>query len=190
MTLTIDLVPHMDAGDRNAWSGDQNVRPLTELGRQQAEAIAKALSGDPIDALYASPALRCHQTLGPLAERLGLGTTTLPEFGEESWRSPDGWPEQPSASGLQGPLGGLYVAGHAAGRAMAGVERIRAERGGGRAVVCSHGHIIPNLIAYLVGAHGLTDVQHLKQRGQWYQVRFDGGGAEAELREVNGDFPR
>ena len=32
MTLIIDLVPHLDAGDRTKWQGDQNVRPLTHLG--------------------------------------------------------------------------------------------------------------------------------------------------------------
>ncbi len=37
---TIDLVPHMDAGDRTKWQGDQNVRPLTDLGRRQAAAMA------------------------------------------------------------------------------------------------------------------------------------------------------
>jgi 8-oxo-dGTP diphosphatase len=180
MTLIIDLVPHMDAGDRNAWTGDQNVRPLTELGRRQAEAIAEALTGDPIDALYASPALRCHQTIGPLAKRLGLEIETLAEFGEESWRLPDGWPKGPND-----PL----IAGHAAGRAMAGIERIRKERAQGRVVVCSHGHIVPNLIAYLVGAHALTDVQDLKQRGQWYQIRFEGQTVEADLRQAAGVFP-
>jgi 8-oxo-dGTP diphosphatase len=181
MTLTIDLVPHMDAGDRNMWTGDQNVRPLTDLGQQQAEVIAEALTGNPIDALYASPALRCHQTIGPLANRLGLDIETLAEFGEEAWRLPDGWPKGPDAP---------FIAGHAAGRAMAGIERIRAERQHGRVVVCSHGHIIPNLIAFLIGAHGLTDVRDLKQRGQWFQVRFDGQAVEVELREAPGVFPR
>ena len=33
MTLTIDLVPHMDAGDRKQWQRDQDERPLSALGR-------------------------------------------------------------------------------------------------------------------------------------------------------------
>ena len=43
MTLTIDLLPHLDAGDRTTWQGDQNERPLSELGLRQAGA-AKGLS--------------------------------------------------------------------------------------------------------------------------------------------------
>ena len=61
MTI-IDLVPHMDAGDRNVWQGDQDERPLTDLGWEQARAQAEALAGEKIDALYTSPALRARQT--------------------------------------------------------------------------------------------------------------------------------
>ena len=32
MTLTIDLVPHMDAGDRTQWRQNQDERPLSALG--------------------------------------------------------------------------------------------------------------------------------------------------------------
>jgi 8-oxo-dGTP diphosphatase len=181
MTLAIDLVPHMDAGDRDAWEGDQNVRPLTDLGRRQAAAMADALATGAIDALYASPALRCRQTLEPLAERLGLSIDILPELGEEAWRRPDGWPDGP---------GGAYVAGHAAGRAMAGIEHVRADRTDGRVVICSHGHIIPNLIAFLIGAHALANVPDLKERGQWYQVRFGDNGVQIELRQADGLFPK
>ena len=73
MTLIIDLVPHLDAGDMTKWQGDQNVRPLSELGRRQAAAIADALGEEQVDALYSSPALRCRKSLEPLAERFGLG---------------------------------------------------------------------------------------------------------------------
>ena len=41
MTLTIDLVPRMDGGDRTKWQGDQHVRPLTDLGWRQAAAMAE-----------------------------------------------------------------------------------------------------------------------------------------------------
>ena len=42
MTLTIDLIPHLDAGDRTQWQGDQNQRPLSDLGLRQAHALAEA----------------------------------------------------------------------------------------------------------------------------------------------------
>ena len=83
MTFTIDLVPHMDAGDRNTWPGDQDERPLSDLGLRQAAALADALRWAPIDALYAGPALRCRQTLDVLSESLGLLVNVLPELDEK-----------------------------------------------------------------------------------------------------------
>ncbi|MEX2159625.1 MAG: histidine phosphatase family protein [Dehalococcoidia bacterium] len=183
MTVTIDLVGHMDAGDRSAWQGDQDERPLSELGRRQAEAIADALGSEPVDALYAGPALRCRQTLEPIARQAGLSIVTLQEFGEETWRLPEGWRESSDQIVRSAVLGS-----HAAGQALAGIEKIRAERVEGRAVVCSHGHIIPALAAFFVGAHGLEGVGERSQRGQWYRVRIDGARVGVELR-MTAQFP-
>ncbi len=44
MTLTIDLLPHLDAGDRTTWHADQNERPLSELGLRQARALTDSLA--------------------------------------------------------------------------------------------------------------------------------------------------
>lgn len=114
MTI-IDLIPHMDAGDKALkaqWQGDHNERPLVDLGRQQARAQADALSGESIDALYSSPALRSRQTLEPLAESLGLEIIVIEGLGdEETWHVPDGWDPDHER--------GVNVAPHAAGMAMA-----------------------------------------------------------------------
>ncbi|ARC57825.1 Phosphoserine phosphatase 1 [Frondihabitans sp. 762G35] len=45
---------------------------LTDLGREQAEALAEALRQEPLDALYASTLARTHQTAAPLARERGL----------------------------------------------------------------------------------------------------------------------
>jgi probable phosphoglycerate mutase len=45
---------------------------LTDLGHQQAAALAERLSGEPIVAVYASQAIRARQTAAPVAEKLGL----------------------------------------------------------------------------------------------------------------------
>ncbi|WP_326567581.1 histidine phosphatase family protein [Amycolatopsis rhabdoformis] len=46
--------------------------PLTELGQEQAKALAGRLAAEPIVAVYASQATRAQQTAAPLAEVLGL----------------------------------------------------------------------------------------------------------------------
>lgn len=182
MTLTIDLVAHLDAGDREQWPGDQDERPLTELGWAQARALADAMSSNQIAALYAGTALRCRQTLEPLAERLGLTVNVCPELGEkQSWRLPSGW----------GP--GPGDAAHAAGMALRGIDKLRTLHPNETVVACSHGHVIPALVAYLVAVHDLRDVAQItlvlpsrrrERRGQWYRLRFDGRRVKIELREA------
>jgi 8-oxo-dGTP diphosphatase len=181
VTLIIDLVPHMDAGDRDTWQADQDTRPLTESGQRQARAQADALAAAPVDALYAGPALRCRQTLQPLAERVGLEIAVLAEIGEfQAWRAPGGW----NADGNRGG----NVAAHGAGSAMAAVTRMRALHERGRVVACSHGHVIPALVSFLIAAHGLAGVSELTKRGQWYRLGFEDERVQIELREVEG-FP-
>jgi probable phosphoglycerate mutase len=45
---------------------------LAPLGRQQAEALARWLAGEPIDAIWCSPMRRALETAEPLARGLGL----------------------------------------------------------------------------------------------------------------------
>jgi broad specificity phosphatase PhoE len=45
---------------------------LTQLGRQQAEAAARALAEHGVDQVFVSPLTRTHQTAAPLAALLGL----------------------------------------------------------------------------------------------------------------------
>ena len=66
------LVRHAKAGDRNAWSGDDRDRPLSKSGRRQAKALVPLLSTRPIERVLSSPALRCVQTVRPIADERGL----------------------------------------------------------------------------------------------------------------------
>ncbi len=185
MTI-IDLVPHMDAGDRNAWQGDQNERPLVDFGWEQARAQADALAGEPggepIDALYSGPSLRARQTLEPLAENLGLEIEILDGIGDgETWHVPDGWEPKNNR--------GANVAPHAAGMAMSALWDIQLAHPDGRVVACSHGHVIPALISFLIAAHDLEDVPDSEGRGQWYRIRLDGADViSVELLEA-AEFP-
>jgi 8-oxo-(d)GTP phosphatase len=69
------LVRHAIAEDRQGWRGDDARRPLTARGRTQslrlADLLERMLDGVTLVALRSSPALRCVQTLEPLAERVG-----------------------------------------------------------------------------------------------------------------------
>lgn len=78
--MTIYLVRHAAAGDRYRWSGDDLERPLDDRGRIQAEAVAETLAGEGVTRLLSSRAVRCLQTLGPLAHRLDLDIEPTPEL--------------------------------------------------------------------------------------------------------------
>lgn len=70
--MTIYLVRHAKAGSRKAWSGDDQLRPLSKTGRAQARAIAKALADTGITRIVSSPFVRCRDTIEPLAQRVGV----------------------------------------------------------------------------------------------------------------------
>jgi 8-oxo-dGTP diphosphatase len=76
------VVRHAKAGDRSDWSGDDRLRPLTKSGERQAEALADALEGEPVDAVLSSGYLRCVQTVEPLANRRKLPVERVSELEE------------------------------------------------------------------------------------------------------------
>jgi 8-oxo-dGTP diphosphatase len=75
------LVRHADAGHRGGAHPDE-LRPLTAKGERQAAGLAEALVDSHPTHLYASPFLRCVQTLEPLGQRLGLEVVERPELAE------------------------------------------------------------------------------------------------------------
>jgi broad specificity phosphatase PhoE len=81
--MALHLVRHADAGVRPGWSGPDDLRPLTGRGRAQAERLADALDDVPLDQVLSSPALRCSESVTPLAERRGLSVAGHPALAED-----------------------------------------------------------------------------------------------------------
>jgi 8-oxo-dGTP pyrophosphatase MutT (NUDIX family)/phosphohistidine phosphatase SixA len=63
----IALVRHAKAGDRQAWTEDDRLRPLTRKGKIQAEGLDALFDDLEIDRALSSPYVRCVQTIRPLA---------------------------------------------------------------------------------------------------------------------------
>jgi phosphohistidine phosphatase len=72
--LQLHLLRHADAGDPEAWTGDDAARPLSEKGVAQAERLATFLNGVRyrVDAVITSPKVRARQTAEIVADGLGL----------------------------------------------------------------------------------------------------------------------
>ena len=56
--------------------------PLDPVGERQAELLADRLVHERVDAIYVTSLQRTHQTAAPLAERLGLDLTEVPDLRE------------------------------------------------------------------------------------------------------------
>lgn len=71
-SAVIYLVRHAKAGERRVWDGNDVDRPLSKTGWKQSAAVARRLAKKHPTALYASPYVRCMQTLEPLGDLVGL----------------------------------------------------------------------------------------------------------------------
>ena len=68
----IYLLRHAHAGSKKNWEGPDDQRPLSATGRREAAGLVVRLAALPVSTVLSSPALRCRQTVGPLAEQRGL----------------------------------------------------------------------------------------------------------------------
>jgi len=80
--VTLFLIRHAVAGVRDNRNPSDDRRPLDAIGIDQAHAIADSWAGGAIEAVFSSPALRCVQTVEPLAASLGLTVNVAPELFE------------------------------------------------------------------------------------------------------------
>ncbi|WP_347350762.1 NUDIX hydrolase [Intrasporangium sp.] len=122
-TWPLALVRHARARPREAWRGDDRLRPLTAAGTRQAATIAGVLAAYGISRLVTSPSVRCSATLEPYAARAGLRL-----------RAKDGLSEE----------------GYAADPARAARHLAAALRRATPAALCTHGPVLPDLLGRLV----------------------------------------
>ncbi len=117
--MTLSLVRHAKAGSRSRWEGPDADRPLDARGRDQAAALAAHLVEQRPARVLSSRYLRCTQTVGPTAIRLGLEVEVHDALAE----------------------------GSSAKAALVLLDEL-AQAGTG-AVLCSHGDVIPDVISRL-----------------------------------------
>jgi 2,3-bisphosphoglycerate-dependent phosphoglycerate mutase len=120
---------------------------LAARGHEQAQRVVQALAGQPVDALYSSPARRARETAAPLAAALGLPVSVEPGIAEFDAGDGSYVPvEELKAEGdpryaklVHGDLWSEHVDPAAfRERVVAALERIAAAHPGGRAVLFTH----------------------------------------------------
>jgi 8-oxo-dGTP diphosphatase len=142
--MRLYVVRHAHAGSRSSWDGPDMTRPLTNRGRQQAEAIAADLRSAGVTRLVSSPYRRCTQTLDPLAAELDLRVASDERLTE-------------GAGGEQ---------------ALALADELCKEPEA--AVVCSHGDVIPELLRIFKATTARFRDPFIWPKGSTWVVTWDG----------------
>jgi probable phosphomutase (TIGR03848 family) len=141
---------------------------LTDRGREQAQAVAQRLGSLPIEYVVTSPLQRCGQTVGPLAQKLGL--TAEPDaallevdYGEWTGRALSELLKEPlwrvvqqhaSAAVFPGGEGLAQVQYRAVAAVRARDARLAQQHGRDVLwVACSHGDVIKSVLADAFGIH-------------------------------------
>jgi 8-oxo-dGTP diphosphatase len=66
------LLRHCKALPRTEWDGDDSKRPLDLVGIKQSELLIQNLAPFDIEELHSSDAVRCYESINPLAKSLSL----------------------------------------------------------------------------------------------------------------------
>jgi 8-oxo-dGTP diphosphatase len=147
-TKTVVIVRHGLAGRKSRYKGDDRERPLDKRGRAQAESLVGLLLAFGVTEIHAAPRRRCHQTLEPLAEELGVKIQDEPTLTEEA-----------------------YADSHHAGRRRV----IEIAKGDGTPVICTQGKVIPDLIAWWCDRDGVRPDKSRNRKGSAWVMSLAGG---------------
>lgn len=133
-TFPLIALRHAKALSRSEWDGPDAARPLSARGERQAKSIVGPLRAFGVRRIVSSDAVRCMQTVTPLAKALGRKIVPSPELSQDAWE--DGTGDV---------------------RAVVG-KRVRARK---PAVLCSHGPVLPDILAELALATGTMHGSYL-----------------------------
>jgi len=82
--MRVHLVRCASAVELAGWQGAGGARPLSEQGRGEAAGLVPFLAGRSIARIFAAPALRCRETLAPLAAERALPVQVDDRFDEDA----------------------------------------------------------------------------------------------------------
>jgi 8-oxo-(d)GTP phosphatase len=147
-TQTVLVVRHASAGSKSRFSGDDKMRPLDKKGRAQAEALVGQLTAFGPSDVYAADRVRCHQTVEPLAEELGVIICNEPTLTEEAYAEN---PKRARRRIVQ----------------IAGLHRTP--------VICTQGKVIPDLIQWWCDRDGVRPDKSRNRKGSTWVLSLAAG---------------
>ena len=144
--MNVYLVRHAVAVGRSQWHADDALRPLTKRGQRQSAGLLDLLTAGDADVgrVLSSPALRCRDTVAPLASKLGLRVEEAEALAEGSK-----------------PKEALHLVRDAA-------------ESGRDTVLCAHGDLVPEVVRRLGREGMSWDGELRFAKGSTWVLTFDG----------------
>ncbi|WP_065571239.1 NUDIX hydrolase [Microbacterium oleivorans] len=133
-TFPLVVLRHAKATAREDWTDQDAARPLTPRGKKQAKAIVGPLRAFGVRRVYSSDAVRCVDTVAPLAKALRRDVRRTSAISQDAWD-----------------------AGTADVRTLVG-KRVRARK---PAVICSHRPLLPDVMHEIALATGTVKGSYL-----------------------------
>lgn len=82
--MRMTIVRHALAREKKSWRGPDLKRPLDPIGERQAAAMALVLMKHKVRRIISSPAIRCVQTMQPLADAADVPIELWDELGRDA----------------------------------------------------------------------------------------------------------
>jgi probable phosphoglycerate mutase len=138
----------------NRYAGGGSDVDLTELGKQQADALAEWVRGQHFDAVVVSPVRRALETAAPSAAALGVDMEIIDDLRELHFGVAEGrtveeladldadMVDRFRADPVKHPFPGSESPARAADRAAAALRGVAAAHAGGRVLVVAHNTLL------------------------------------------------
>ena len=86
-TFALVAMRHAKAADPYAWDGDDASRTLTLRGERQEREVAPSIAAFGVQRILSSTAVRCRQTVAPLAAEVGVDARTSRALAQDTYLS-------------------------------------------------------------------------------------------------------
>lgn len=147
-TTPLVLLRHAKAIKREEWDGDDDDRPLAQVGQVQAKRLLSTYLPFGIEEVHSSDAVRCIETIEPMTRSLKMNPIFSTDLSEYRFAK-----DKEAALDYAQDL---------------------MDRGNG-AIICSHNPILPKLLKKLIGKKSFKELgQELKPAEAWILHHRDG----------------
>lgn len=147
-TTPLIFLRHGKAIAREEWEGDDGDRPLAQLGQVQSKRMLSKYLPFAISEIHTSDAVRCYETVAPMARAMSLDMIYWSELSEYSFAK-----DKKAAINVVNDI-------------------IESET---RAIVCGHNPVLPGIVAKFIGKKNFKQLDHGLLPGEaWILHHRDG----------------